>query len=115
MHVDHDWLNNNKVAEMLIAGLVSEVQKEQLVEDGYVPLGDLAMVSDRMVVKQPTTKVTFTMIFNVVDLFVLEKAVGFNQHTGREMRTFGKHDKEHHTSSINDKSGSFFYMALPKL
>jgi hypothetical protein len=97
----------------MIAGLVSEVQKEQLVKDGYVPLGDSAMVSDRMVVKQLTTKVTFTMIFNVVDLFILEKAVSFNQRTGREMRTFGKHDKLHRTSSINDMSGSFFYMAYP--
>jgi hypothetical protein len=97
----------------MIAGLVSEVQKEQLVKDGYVPLGDSAMVSDRMVVKQLTTKVTFTMIFNVVDLFILEKPVSFNQRTGREMRTFGKHDKLHCTSSINDMSGSFFYMAYP--
>jgi hypothetical protein len=52
MIVDHDRLNK-KVAEKLqvqvqvvgtkmIAELVSEVQNEQLLEDGFVPLGDSA-------------------------------------------------------------------------
>jgi hypothetical protein len=55
MIVDHDRLNK-KVAEKLqvqgqavgtkmIAELVSEVQNEQLIEDGFVPLGDSTTVS----------------------------------------------------------------------
>jgi len=40
------------------------------------------------------------------------KAVGLNRRTG-DMRTFGKRDKEHLKSSLNDNSGSCFYMSYP--
>lgn len=40
------------------------------------------------------------------------KAVGFNQRTGKS-RSIGDRHKEHLKSSLNDKSGSFFYTSYP--
>jgi hypothetical protein len=39
------------VGPKIIAGLIAEVQDEQLVNDGFVPLGNTALVSDRTILR----------------------------------------------------------------